>query len=130
MDWCVYCRALRLCPLISAIDRVLYKGAALNLSVYSRAELKGSDHRPGLYLCFTLWTPLIFGLVFGIFSAEVRVIDQTKRANLSHLLLENVTSTAPGEKLDEKLAALTFSNDTSERKCPGQLRGQQSHLFM
>lgn len=30
-----------------ASDRILYKGDALNLSVYSRAELKNSDHRPG-----------------------------------------------------------------------------------
>jgi synaptojanin len=49
--------------------------------------------------------------VFAIFKAELRVIDHVKRANLSRLLLENVTSIAPGEKLDEKLASLTFVTD-------------------
>lgn len=28
-------------------DRVLFRGDQLELNVYSRAELKGSDHRPG-----------------------------------------------------------------------------------
>lgn len=28
-------------------DRVLYRGTDLDLSKYSRAELTGSDHRPG-----------------------------------------------------------------------------------
>jgi hypothetical protein len=48
--------------------------------------------------------------------AEVRVIDSVKRAALSRLLLESVVSTAPGEKLDEKLAALTLPVDLVERK--------------
>ncbi|RPD80946.1 inositol polyphosphate phosphatase [Lentinus tigrinus ALCF2SS1-7] len=74
-------------------DRILFKGNSLDLTVYSRAELKCSDHRP----------------VFALFRAEVRIIDHAKRAALQKLLLENVTSTAPGEKLDEKLANLTFT---------------------
>ena len=28
-------------------DRILFKGNNLDLTVYSRAELKSSDHRPG-----------------------------------------------------------------------------------
>ena len=28
-------------------DRILFRGNALDLSLYSRAELKSSDHRPG-----------------------------------------------------------------------------------
>ncbi|KAI0375801.1 inositol polyphosphate phosphatase [Pilatotrama ljubarskyi] len=76
-------------------DRILFKGNNLDLAVYSRAEIKSSDHRP----------------VFAIFRAEVRIIDHVKRAALSKLLLESVTSTAPGEKLDEKLAGLTFASD-------------------
>ncbi|KAI0700745.1 inositol polyphosphate phosphatase [Cytidiella melzeri] len=83
-------------------DRILYKGPSLSLTVYSRAELKGSDHRP----------------VFAIFRAELRVIDHTKRASLSHLLLENVASTAPGEKLDEKLASLAFASDVPDLPPP------------
>ena len=31
----------------AGLDRVLYKGPDLDLAVYSRAELKTSDHRPG-----------------------------------------------------------------------------------
>ncbi|KAI9000860.1 DNase I-like protein [Trametes punicea] len=83
-------------------DRILFKGQTLDLSVYSRAELKGSDHRP----------------VFAIFRAEVRIIDHAKRAALSKLLLESVTSTAPGEKLDEKLAGLAFTPEEPELPLP------------
>ena len=28
-------------------DRILYRGDTLNLQAYSRAELRGSDHKPG-----------------------------------------------------------------------------------
>ncbi|KAJ7180325.1 inositol polyphosphate phosphatase [Mycena crocata] len=73
-------------------DRILYQGESLDLAVYSRAELKGSDHKP----------------VFGIFRAAIRIIDVAKRTALSQLLLKSVTSTAPGEKLDDKLAALAL----------------------
>jgi hypothetical protein len=31
------------------LDRVLFRGNKLDLSVYSRAELRGSDHRPGMF---------------------------------------------------------------------------------
>ena len=47
--------------------------------------------------------------------AEVRIIDPLKKANLSRMLLESVTSTAPGERLDEKLAALALPADFVER---------------
>ncbi|KAI0722816.1 inositol polyphosphate phosphatase [Earliella scabrosa] len=83
-------------------DRVLFKGNNLDLAVYSRAELKCSDHRP----------------VFALFRAEVRIIDHAKRATLQKLLLENVTSTAPGEKLDEKLASLTFTPEEHDLPPP------------
>lgn len=32
------------------IDRILYRGDQLSLKVYSRAELIGSDHRPGEFI--------------------------------------------------------------------------------
>jgi hypothetical protein len=32
------------------VDRILYRGFQLDLSAYSRAELKGSDHKPGSLL--------------------------------------------------------------------------------
>ncbi len=87
------------CLTLHHTDRILFKGSSLDLTVYSRAELKCSDHRP----------------VFALFRAEVRIIDHAKRAALQKLLLENVTSTAPGEKLDEKLANLTFTSEEHDR---------------
>lgn len=76
-------------------DRILYRGS-LDLTVYNRAELKSSDHRP----------------VFALFKTVVWIVDQAKRDALARLLLENVTSTSNGEKLDEKLAALTLHPST------------------
>ncbi|KAJ7682572.1 SacI homology domain-containing protein [Mycena polygramma] len=73
-------------------DRILYQGAFLDLSTYSRVELKGSDHKP----------------VFAIFRAAIRTIDVAKRTALSRLLLQSVITTAPGEKLDDKLAAMAL----------------------
>lgn len=55
--------------------------------------------------------------MFALFRAEVRIIDHAKRAALQKLLLENVTTTAPGEKLDEKLASLAFTSDEQDRTC-------------
>ncbi|KAG6842013.1 hypothetical protein C0991_003539 [Blastosporella zonata] len=80
-------------------DRILYRGAQLDLSLYSRAELRGSDHKP----------------VFGLFRSEVRIVDQVKKLALSRLLLNSITSTAPGELLDEKLASLVFPSDITQR---------------
>lgn len=54
--------------------------------------------------------------VFALFRATVRIVDHTTRLALSRMLFDNVTSTAPGEKLDEKLASLTFSNEPRECK--------------
>lgn len=65
--------------------------------MYNRAELKNSDHRP----------------VFALFRTVVWIVDRAKRDALARLLLENVTSTSNGEKLDERLAALTFHQSTN-----------------
>ena len=54
-------------------------------------------------------------LVYAAFRATVHVIDHAKKALLGRLLAESVTSTAPGETIEEKLAALTFSH-SSDRK--------------
>jgi len=83
-------------------DRILYRGSSLDLSVYSRAELKGSDHRP----------------VFALMKADVRINDAVKKAALSRMLLESVISTTPGEKLDEKLSALALPADFVELPPP------------
>ncbi|EJU06333.1 inositol polyphosphate phosphatase [Dacryopinax primogenitus] len=76
-------------------DRILYRGSDLDLSVYSRAELKTSDHRP----------------VFAIFRAQVRVIDTMKRAALREELLQKVRATTEGETLDQKLQRMTVNGD-------------------
>jgi hypothetical protein len=55
------------------------------------------------------WLVSLF-LVYAAFRATVHVIDHEKKAILGRLLAESVASTAPGETLDEKLAALTFSH--------------------
>ncbi|PPQ65581.1 hypothetical protein CVT26_000530 [Gymnopilus dilepis] len=83
-------------------DRILYRGNALDLSVYSRAELRGSDHRP----------------VFAIFRAEVQIVDPIKKANLSRMLLAGILSTQPGEKLDEKLARVSLPSEIHELPPP------------
>ena len=49
-------------------------------------------------------------LVYAWFRATVYVIDHAKKADLGRLLANSVTSTALGETLDEKLAALRFSH--------------------
>jgi synaptojanin len=55
-------------------------------------------------------------LVFGLFRAEVRVIDTVKRAALSRLLLETTLAAAPGEMLEEKIAALVLPSDADDCK--------------
>ena len=42
------------------------------------------------------------------------MIDAVKRATLSRLLLENITSKTPGEKWDEKLAPLVMPFNHTE----------------
>ncbi|KAG6916702.1 hypothetical protein DXG01_005651 [Tephrocybe rancida] len=56
--------------------------------------------------------------VFGIFRAEVRIIDPVKKLALSRLLLNSITSTIPGEQLNEKLAALVFPSDITKLPPP------------
>lgn len=57
-------------------------------------------------------------LVYAIFRGSVRIIDHAKRAALSKVLLAQVTSTGPGENLDEKLAALTVIPEQTSRQYP------------
>jgi hypothetical protein len=49
--------------------------------------------------------------VFSIFRAEVRIIDAEKKSDTRRVLLQSVTDTSPGQKLDEKLALLTIGSD-------------------
>jgi len=73
-------------------DRILFRGPQLDLAMYNRAELRGSDHRP----------------VYALFRAEVRIVDSAKKAMLSAVLLESVASTQPGERLEERLRTATL----------------------
>lgn len=52
--------------------------------------------------------------VFATFKASVTVIDKTKREELARLLLDSITSTAPEEKLDEKLSTLMLTNEAAD----------------
>lgn len=52
--------------------------------------------------------------MFAIFRADIRIIDTVKKAALSQLLLENIVSTQPGEKLDEKLASIALPDTVGE----------------
>lgn len=83
-------------------DRILFRGAGLNLASYHRAELKQSDHRP----------------VYAVFHATVRVVDVAKKNALHTQLLASVISTGPGEKLDERLSALTPKTKTGISRTP------------
>ncbi|KAJ3993489.1 SacI homology domain-containing protein, partial [Lentinula boryana] len=83
-------------------DRVLYRGHQLDLSTYSRAELKGSDHKP----------------VYAIFRPNIRIVDTAKRATLARLLLNSVLHTEPGEKLDDKLASMVLPEDFHSDELP------------
>lgn len=47
----------------------------------------------------------------------VWIVDRAQRDSLARLLLENVTSTSAGEKLDEKLAALTLHPSANDCAC-------------
>ncbi|KAF8969491.1 inositol polyphosphate phosphatase [Flammula alnicola] len=101
-------------------DRILHRGNSLDLAVYSRAELRGSDHKPGSscrHLCL-FRRSFASPEVFATYRAEVRIIDPVKKAALSRMLLEGIVSTEPGEKLDEKLANLILPADVGELPPP------------
>ncbi len=55
--------------------------------------------------------------VYAAFRATVHIIDHVKKSALGRLLMESVASTAPGETLDEKLAALTFPRSNDREPC-------------
>lgn len=54
----------------------------------------------------------MFSLVYAVFHATVRVVDVAKKNALHTQLLASVISTGPGEKLDERLSALTLKTKT------------------
>lgn len=66
-------------------DRVLFKGSALHLQEYARAELMTSDHRP----------------VYAVFEATIREIDRAKKEKIAKELVYGLVKSG-GEK---KIAA-------------------------
>jgi len=56
--------------------------------------------------------------VFAVFRPNVRIINTAKRAALSRLLLDSVLHTAPGEKLDDKLASMVLPEDFLSGELP------------
>lgn len=54
--------------------------------------------------------------MFGIFRADIHVVDTVKKAVLSQLLLESVVSTRPGENLDEKLSMIALPSTIDKRE--------------
>ena len=68
----------------------------------------GSDHKP----------------VFGIFRAEVRIVDPVKKAVMSRMLLERVMSTEDGQSLMDKLKETPLSRTMGE-----STRGFHFHSF-
>ncbi|KAG8907006.1 inositol polyphosphate 5-phosphatase [Tulasnella sp. 403] len=73
-------------------DRILYRGLNISLNTYSRAELRGSDHRP----------------VYAFFDCEVLIIDTAKKNALQDEIQRGLTSTENNEKLEEKLARVAL----------------------
>jgi hypothetical protein len=60
--------------------------------------------------------------VFASFIASVHRIDAEKKANLTQVLTDGVVSTMPGEKLDDKLKAMTFDGQQLRTdECPSRL---------
>ncbi|KAG0141200.1 hypothetical protein CROQUDRAFT_52064 [Cronartium quercuum f. sp. fusiforme G11] len=55
-------------------DRILYQGDDLDLTHYSRADLKASDHRP----------------VYAIIRAQVRVVDRAKKEEIRRQVMQSV----------------------------------------
>jgi hypothetical protein len=79
----------------------------------------GSDHKPGKAISRFIPIPRVIDLadvVFGIFRAEVRIIDPVKKAVVSRMLLESVVSTEPGELLADKLKEMTLPKTVGDCK--------------
>lgn len=81
-------------------DRILYRGLPmyLRLTSYSRAELRGSDHRP----------------VYAIFKSDVLVIDVAKKNALQEEILRQLTATDADELLEEKLSRTIIDDSFSD----------------
>ncbi|WVR09797.1 hypothetical protein IAU60_006873 [Kwoniella sp. DSM 27419] len=66
-------------------DRVLFRGSALRLKEYNRAELMTSDHRP----------------VYALFDATIREVDHTRKDAISKEIVHSLVGS--GGKVDTKV---------------------------
>lgn len=60
-------------------DRILFKGSALRLKEYHRAELRTSDHRP----------------VYAVFDATIRQVDQAKKDAITREITHQIRQKGP-----------------------------------
>lgn len=67
-------------------DRVLFKGSALRLQEYARAELMTSDHRP----------------VYAVFEATIREIDRAKKEKIAKELVHSLVKSGGEKKIAAK----------------------------
>nr|XP_019012040.1 phosphatidylinositol phosphate phosphatase [Kwoniella pini CBS 10737]OCF50821.1 phosphatidylinositol phosphate phosphatase [Kwoniella pini CBS 10737] len=68
-------------------DRILFKGPALRLKEYNRAELMTSDHRP----------------VYAVFDATIREVDHARKDAIAKEIVHSILTSGGGKKIDEKV---------------------------
>ncbi|KAF8341266.1 DNase I-like protein [Cantharellus anzutake] len=78
-------------------DRILYQGTSLDLSAYSKADIRSSDHRP----------------VFALFRAEVRIVDTAKKMGISQQLLADLLSKNDIQTLESNFTRISVGSTHS-----------------
>nr|XP_019050419.1 phosphatidylinositol phosphate phosphatase [Kwoniella bestiolae CBS 10118]OCF29349.1 phosphatidylinositol phosphate phosphatase [Kwoniella bestiolae CBS 10118] len=68
-------------------DRVLFKGSALRLKDYNRAELMTSDHRP----------------VYAVFDATIREVDHARKDAISKEIVHSILTSGGEKTMDGKV---------------------------
>ncbi|CDZ98260.1 Inositol-1,4,5-triphosphate 5-phosphatase (synaptojanin), INP51/INP52/INP53 family [Phaffia rhodozyma] len=83
-------------------DRILYRGSRLRQSRYFRAPLKTSDHRP----------------VFSLFEADVQIIDQAKRLDITHQIKMLLGTYPTGTSVSRSSRSIRSVRSTLEEPVP------------
>ena len=78
-------------------DRILFKGSALRLKDYNRADLRTSDHRP----------------VYAVFEATIREVDHVKKDTMAKEILKSIRADTGYEKIDLKVEKASNGGITS-----------------
>ncbi|WVQ93452.1 hypothetical protein IAU59_000526 [Kwoniella sp. CBS 9459] len=68
-------------------DRVLFKGSALRLKEYNRAELYTSDHRP----------------VYAVFDATIREVDHARKDAIAKEIVHSILTSSGDLKIDQQV---------------------------